>query len=279
MQAVPAHEWLTVVRTTAQSLGHQLPDDGYIALTTILHPYIERARAADAETVARITTNYLRDHELVAGLQAPVDSPAHEQANEQVWGWIVALTNKGGQAQREDIVAASIDINAWNDLRSNLHQYNYEARLTQYVARIFQNRWRLHYRSQTSLRRGGLGIEATRALAGTTTFGTLARDRTVPFDTMLEDTMRYTDDTRRAPEDTMLRRHDIGLVDQGIAALCRRHRSEQPRYIMAAYHGWGLTLREIGEQLGLSTNQVWRTIKRHHTEIEGWLLAHGFSVA
>lgn len=240
--------------------------------------YVQRSRLPLPEAVDKIVTNYERDG---ARVQQLLDQPTSAE-------WDAVLEHVIGFASRhslypKDTEATSWpDLDAYHDVRRNLHSYNFEGSLDHWVTVTVVNRLRRYWRDQQSLSAGGPGFRKRPDREADDTESDHARPKGGPLslDRMLESDWsivgaQASDNVSVAHdvEDAELRR----MTAAAVRTLATRRRDDLLPLIWDVVVERGWRLREVAESLGLTISQVHRRIEqtrcylRRDPAVQQWL--------
>lgn len=225
--------------------------------------YVQRSRLPLVEAVEKIVTHYEQEHARVQHLLDHPSSAAWSSVLEQVIGF----ASRHSLYPRDTEATSWPDLDAYQDVRRNLHSYNFEGSLDHWVTVAVVNRLRRYWRDRQSLSAGGPGFRSKSD--GETNDGESDRERPKTASLSLHEipegdwrmvgtTTAQVASVAHDVEDAELRR----VTAAAVHTLARHRRDELLPLIWDVVVERGWRLREAAESLGLTISQVHRRIEQ-----------------
>lgn len=156
MQENPFPDELTFIVEVLESTPDFPRDQAALkALAQDIAPYVRRTQLPRQDAVIQIATNYLQDGLRVKRL---LEDPDYN-------GWQDVLQAVINVARKSRLYPDDVDAGNWPDLegfediRKNLHQYNFEGSFASWLTAVTVHRLHRFWRDQNAIFRGGAGFQ------------------------------------------------------------------------------------------------------------------------
>lgn len=271
----------SVLQMLQSHFGTGLSPEALAILARDIRPYLCRSRLPIDQALLRIATSFLRDGARVRELLAARDSSA----------WQAILMHVMAFARTSTLFPESWeatswpDLDAYEDIRERLPEYNFEGSLDAWIAVVITSRLRRYWRDSHALRSGGGGFttsaerEAARAAgAPVSRVRHFSLEHQIPDTnlTLAEALPAITLSVAETVESTELFRM-VGDEVDAVAA----HDDPLLATVWHAVVDDRMRLREAGESCGLTVSQAHRRMERvrdhlrRSPQIQQWLERSG----
>ncbi len=133
------------------------------ALADAITPYLVRSRQPLEQAVVKIARNYLRDGGRIRLLIGGERTPEQKHEWDLVLTWIIKYAAEHSRYPLDTEAVSAPDLDAYEDVRKNLHTYNFEGPLDHWLTTTVSNRIARYWRDRQTKRAGGGGILRTTA--------------------------------------------------------------------------------------------------------------------
>lgn len=135
-------------------VGAELTPTELATLVGNIRPYLNRTRLPLEHAVPRIAGHFLRDGARVRELLAARESPAWQD----ILMHVVAFARSSSLFPEPWEVTSWPDLDAYEDIRERLPEYNFEGSLDAWMAVVITSRLRRYWRDRNALSAGGGGF-------------------------------------------------------------------------------------------------------------------------